>query len=89
MCIRDRVYTDLALLTCNPAIASDVAMLFNALTGYAGDSHYRCLMVAPSGVRNGMLQRIDRVTAQHRQTGHGYIASVSYTHLTLPTSDLV
>ncbi len=69
-----RVYTDLALLTCNPAIASDVAMLFNALTGYAGDSHYRCLMVAPSGVRNGMLQRIDRVTAQHRQTGHGYIA---------------
>ena len=69
-----RVYTDLALLTSNPAIASDVAMLFNALTGYAGEHPYRCLMVAPSGVRSGMLERIERVTAQHRQTGQGYIA---------------
>lgn len=69
-----RVYTDLALLTSNPAIASDVAMLFNALTGYAGEHPYRCLMVAPSGVRKGMLDRIERVTAQHQQTGQGYIA---------------
>lgn len=69
-----RVYTDLALLTSNPAIASDVAMLFNALTGYAGEHPYRCLMVAPSGVRTGMLDRIERVTAQHRRTGQGYIA---------------
>ncbi|MCS6292088.1 MAG: polyphosphate kinase 1 [Nitrospira sp.] len=69
-----RVYTDLALLTSNPAIASDVAMLFNALTGYAGEHPYRCLMVAPSGVRTGMLDRIERVTAQHQQTGQGYIA---------------
>ncbi|NOS77022.1 MAG: polyphosphate kinase 1 [Nitrospira sp.] len=69
-----RVYTDLALLTSNPAIASDVAMLFNALTGYAGEHPYRCLMVAPSGVRSGMLERIERVTAQHLQTGQGYIA---------------
>ncbi len=68
-----RVYTDLALLTSNPAIASDVAMLFNALTGYAGEHPYRCLMVAPSGVRKGMLNRIERVTAQHLQTGQGYI----------------
>jgi polyphosphate kinase len=69
-----RVYTDLALLTSNPAIASDVAMLFNALTGYAGEHPYRCLMVAPSGVRKGMLERIERVTAQHQQTGQSYIA---------------
>lgn len=68
-----RVYTDLALLTSNPAIASDVAMLFNALTGYAGEHRYRCLMVAPSGVRQGMLDRIERVTARHQQTGQGYI----------------
>jgi polyphosphate kinase len=69
-----RVYTDLALLTSNPAIASDVAMLFNALTGYAGEHPYRCLLVAPSGVRKGMLDRIERVTAQHQQTGQGYIS---------------
>ncbi|MEQ1794206.1 MAG: polyphosphate kinase 1 [Nitrospira sp.] len=69
-----RVYTDLALLTSNPAIASDVARLFNALTGYAGKTPYRCLMVAPDGVRSGVLARIERVTAQYRETGQGYIA---------------
>jgi len=68
-----RVYTDLALLTSNPAIASDVAMLFNTLTGYGGEHPYHCLMVAPNGVRRGMLDRIERVTAQHQQTGQGLI----------------
>lgn len=69
-----RVYTDLALLTSNPAIASDVAMLFNALTGYGTANPYRCLMVSPGGVRRGMLDRIDRVAAQHVQGKQGYIA---------------
>ncbi len=69
-----RIYTDLALLTSNPAITSDVAMLFNALTGYAGSIHYRRLMVAPDGVREGIIRRIDRVSAQHLDDGHGYIA---------------
>lgn len=68
-----RVYTDLALLTSNPAIASDVARLFNALTGYAGETPYRSLMVAPQGVRSGMLERIQRVTAQHSETKQGHI----------------
>jgi polyphosphate kinase len=69
-----RVYTDLALLTSNPAIASDVAMLFNALTGYGTANPYRCLMVSPGGVRLGMLDRIERVTSQHVQGNQGYIA---------------
>jgi len=69
-----RVYTDLALLTRNPAITSDVVMLFNALTGYAGSIHYRRLMVAPDGVREGIIQRIDRVSARHHDGSQGYIA---------------
>jgi len=68
-----RVYTDLALLTSNPAIASDVALLFNALTGYAGTIPYRALLVAPDGVRRGILDRIERVTARHRQAEPGHI----------------
>ena len=68
-----RVYTDLALLTSNPAIVSDVALLFNALTGYAGAIPYRALLVAPDGVRRGMLDRIERVTALHRQSEPGQI----------------
>jgi polyphosphate kinase len=69
-----RVYTDLALLTSNPAITSDAAILFNALTGYARHIDYHSLLVAPEGVREGMLQRIERVIACHRDTGQGSIA---------------
>ncbi|MCE9537302.1 MAG: polyphosphate kinase 1 [Nitrospirae bacterium] len=69
-----RVYTDMALFTSNPAIASDVAMLFNALTGYAGQSHYRCLLVAPEEMRTRILDRIERVIAFHHDGGQGYIA---------------
>ena len=68
-----RVYTDLALATSNPAITSDVALLFNALTGYAGKIPYRALLVAPDGVRRGMLDRIERVTARHRESEPGRI----------------
>lgn len=69
-----RVYTDLALHTSNPAIASDVALLFNFLTGYAEQIPYRALLVAPDGVRRGIIERIERVTAQHRRNGQGYTA---------------
>jgi len=69
-----RVYTDLGLLTSNAAVTADVATLFNALTGYAGSVRYRRLLVAPDGVREGIIQRIDHVTTQHRDGEHGYIA---------------
>jgi polyphosphate kinase len=69
-----RIYTDLALLTSNPAITSDVAMLFNALTGYGTANLYRRLMISPGGVRRGMLDRIERVTLRHLQGSPGHIA---------------
>ncbi len=69
-----QVYTDLALLTSSSAIASDVAMLFNALTGYARHTGYHSLLVAPEEMRTGILQRIERVIAGHGSTGQGYLA---------------
>jgi polyphosphate kinase len=69
-----RVYTDLALLTSNPAIAFDVAKLFNSLTGYTRHTNYHSLLVAPEEMRRGILHRIERVIAGHRSSGQGYIA---------------
>jgi polyphosphate kinase len=69
-----RVYTDLALLTSNPTITSDATLLFNALTGYARHVGYHSLLVAPEGLREGILQRIERVIAHHRDKGQGSIA---------------
>jgi len=42
-----RLYEDLGLLTCDEEIGTDVAHLFNYLTGYARDVQYRRLVVAP------------------------------------------
>ncbi|HEY9415123.1 MAG TPA: RNA degradosome polyphosphate kinase [Pseudonocardia sp.] len=61
-----RLYEDLGVLTADPEIGADVADLFNSLTGYARKRTYRSLLVAPYGVRRGLLQRIEAETAHHR-----------------------
>jgi polyphosphate kinase len=43
-----------------------VADLFNSLTGYARQSRYRTLLVAPYGVRRGLLERIEAEIDHHR-----------------------
>jgi polyphosphate kinase len=55
-----RVYEDLALLTCREDIAEDASNLFNTLTGFARGVTYQKLLVAPVGLRSGLLQRIER-----------------------------
>ncbi len=69
-----RVYTDLGYFTCDPDIGADVSELFNALTGYARQTQYRRLLVAPGQMRQGILQRVEREIARHRQHGDGYLA---------------
>ncbi len=55
-----RLYEDIGLLTAEPTIGADLTDLFNVLTGYARQDHYRSLLVAPYGVRRGIVERIDR-----------------------------
>lgn len=55
-----RVYTDLGLLTCEPAIASDVVNLFHYLTGHAPAQPYERLIVAPGAMRTAFLRLIRR-----------------------------
>jgi polyphosphate kinase len=47
-----RVYEDLGLLTCDPAIGSDLTQLFNELTGYGRNIAYERLLVAPRLLRD-------------------------------------
>jgi polyphosphate kinase len=61
-----RLYEDLGVLTADPTVGADVADLFNALTGYARQSRYRNLLVAPYGVRKGLIERIEGEIAHHR-----------------------
>ncbi len=52
------VYEDVGLLSADPALASDVANLFNRLTGYSDGNGYQSILVAPGGVRPRLLELI-------------------------------
>ncbi|MDT7758097.1 MAG: polyphosphate kinase, partial [Mycobacterium sp.] len=61
-----RLYEDVGLLTASPDIGADLTDLFNSLTGYSRKVSYRNLLVAPYGVRRGIVDRIEREIAAHR-----------------------
>jgi polyphosphate kinase len=62
-----RVYTDIGLFTCNEAIGADVSDIFNLLTGFSRQRVYRKLIVAPSGMRERVVQLIAREAAFARE----------------------
>jgi polyphosphate kinase len=68
-----RVYEDFALLTSRPDLGEDATTLFNALTGYARGITYNKLLVAPGTLRSGVVSRIEREIAVHRETGQGQL----------------
>jgi polyphosphate kinase len=49
-----RVYEDMGLLTCDPAIGADMSQLFNELTGYGRNIDYQRLLVAPRLMRDAL-----------------------------------
>jgi polyphosphate kinase len=63
-----RIYEDIGLFTADPDVGADLTDLFNSLTGYARPPGYRGLLVAPQGVRSGLLERIAR-EAEHASAG--------------------
>jgi polyphosphate kinase len=68
-----RLYEDIGLLTADPDIGADLTDLFNSLTGYSRKFSYRNLLVAPHGIRAGIIERVEREVAAHRETGNGRI----------------
>ena len=63
-----RQYEDMGLLTCNPIVTDDVSRLFNHLSGMTAETSYRRLLVAPNGVRSGIIEAIDR-EIEHERAG--------------------
>jgi polyphosphate kinase len=63
-----RIYEDLGILTADPRVGADLTDLFNTLTGYSRQTTYRSLLVAPHGVRTGLVEKIRR-EARHVAEG--------------------
>ncbi len=55
-----RLYTDIGIFTCDDKIAEDASRLFNRLTGYAPDTRYNHLLVAPEYLQTALLALIDK-----------------------------
>ncbi|HKC29169.1 MAG TPA: RNA degradosome polyphosphate kinase [Jatrophihabitans sp.] len=62
-----RAYEDLSLFTADEDVCADLTDLFNVLTGYSRQTEYRSLLVAPQGLRAGLIERIEREMELARQ----------------------
>lgn len=68
-----RVYTDLFLLTSNPAITREVKNIFSFFENRFDIGKYKNLLIAPLTLRKGLKQRIAREIKLARQGKEAYI----------------
>jgi polyphosphate kinase len=73
-----KVYTDLSLFSCRPELGEDVTHLFNRLTGFSKATKYSKLLVAPTTLRTGFVELIER-EAEHARAGRpsGIVAKLN------------
>ena len=55
-----RIYEDFGILSSDPILGDDVNKLFNQLSGFAPQTSFERLLVAPRTLRTGLLERIQR-----------------------------
>jgi polyphosphate kinase len=67
------LYVDAGLLSCDEDLGADLTDLFNSLTGYARGRRYRKIMVAPNGLRDQIIERIQRTAERHTDRRPGRI----------------
>ena len=70
-----QIYEDVGLLSADPDLGSDVAELFNFLTGYSRQRRFRRLLVAPVGLRSNIIRLIRREAT--RQGGGRIILKIN------------
>jgi polyphosphate kinase len=68
-----KLYEDLGLFSCDPALGEDVSRLFNLMTGYAPSTEFDLLWVAPRGLRDALTSRIAREAAHARDGRRAHI----------------
>ncbi|PYJ47466.1 MAG: polyphosphate kinase 1 [Verrucomicrobia bacterium] len=63
-----RIYTDFSLLSSEPKLTEEVAIIFNTLTGLAGYPGLKELMVAPFDMHSRLIRLIER-EREHARSG--------------------
>jgi polyphosphate kinase len=62
-----RLYEDLGILSADLELTEDLTRLFNQLSGFAPQTNYSRLLVAPRTLRTGLIERIDREIANAKE----------------------
>ena len=70
-----RVYVDLSLFTARDDIGADATAVFNLLTGYSKPAGWKKFIVAPLGMRQKIIELIDREAQLAAHTGKGRIVA--------------
>jgi len=65
------LYTDIGMLTCDEEVGTDVADLFNFLTGYSAKKDYQKLLVSPVNLRERFEAMIKREIAHQAKGAQG------------------
>ncbi|WP_268808225.1 RNA degradosome polyphosphate kinase [Arcanobacterium ihumii] len=68
-----RGYEDIGLFTCDRNVGQDLTRLFNQLSGYSPKAKFHRLLVAPLGIRDGLIERIEREIENKRQGKSAWI----------------
>ena len=66
--ITARIYTDLSLFTCDPALGRDATKVFNYLSGYAQPEGLENLAISPISLKPRLLELI-ALEAEHARAG--------------------
>jgi len=61
-----RMYEDLGLLSSRPELGADVTRFFNFITGFSQPPRYRELVTSPGGIRDRVIECIERETEAGR-----------------------
>jgi polyphosphate kinase len=60
-----RLYDDLGIMSADEALGEDLLKLFNQLSGVFSESQYNRLLVAPQGIRDSLIEKIEREKSNH------------------------
>ena len=61
-----KIYTDIGLFTADADFGADASELFNYLTGFSHQTHYRRLLIAPVNLRDRLATLIEREIERQR-----------------------
>ena len=60
-----RLYEDFGFFTTDPEIGEEIASLFNTLTGYGHPEHHGKTLIAPTWLREPLIEQIEQTVRAH------------------------